>query len=196
MKAISLVIPFLIYASGSQAVEAHKDHKSKYAGQETRLIKSLSPEDIAELKRGGGWGLAKAAELNGVPGPVHLLEMKDEIPLDGAQITAIQAVYNEMKSRAIGQGEKLIELEGELEKHFLARTITEPILRKSLKAIAAVKMELRYTHLATHLKTPNILTPDQITKYNTLRGYSSPDPCANAPVGHDAKMWRKHNGCE
>ncbi|MBT3972460.1 MAG: hypothetical protein HOE99_01485, partial [Acidiferrobacteraceae bacterium] len=49
---------------------------SPYVGQETRVIKSLSAEDIDDLINGRGWGLAKPAELNGVPGPAHLLEMQ------------------------------------------------------------------------------------------------------------------------
>ena len=37
-------------------------YTSKYVGEENRKIKSLSPDDVEELKKGGGWGLAKAAE--------------------------------------------------------------------------------------------------------------------------------------
>ncbi len=48
----------------SEAADNDSNHDSKYIGQENRAIKSLSSEDIAELERGGGWGLAKAAELN------------------------------------------------------------------------------------------------------------------------------------
>ena len=161
-----------------------------------QAIKSLSPDDISELKRGGGWGLAKAAELNGVPGPAHLLEMKDEIPLDETQVLAITEIYTKMKTQAIKQGEVLIALEGELEGHFQSRTITDMILRSSLEAIAGARKELRYIHLATHLQTPEILSADQIEKYNALRGYANPDPCANTPKGHDPAMWRKHNGCK
>jgi hypothetical protein len=50
-------------------------------------------------------------------------------------------------------------------------------------------------HLSRHLQTPPLLTPHQIARYNQLRGYTS-DPCASVPEGHDAEMWRKHNGCE
>ena len=57
---------------------SESDYKSKYMGQEKREIKSLSNEDIKELRTGAGWGLAKAAELNGLPGPKHVLEMKKE----------------------------------------------------------------------------------------------------------------------
>ena len=34
---------------------------SPYAGQQTRAIKALSPEDIASLRNGEGMGMAKAA---------------------------------------------------------------------------------------------------------------------------------------
>ncbi len=70
---------YLFCTISTQASEGSHSHMPTYSGQEKRIIKSLSPDDMAELRREGGWGLAKAAELNGVPGPVHLLEMKEAI---------------------------------------------------------------------------------------------------------------------
>jgi hypothetical protein len=172
MKKFLLALPLLILGFTAQASDTHHSHLSKYAGHEKRTIKSLSPGDIAELTRGGGWGLAKAAELNGVPGPAHLLEMKNAIRLDERQISTLSKIYRRMKSQAIQQGKKLIALEGKLEKHFQNGTITDAILRASLDATAQARKELRYIHLATHLETPDILTKDQIRKYNALRGYS------------------------
>lgn len=196
MKISLPIMAVLLMGFAAQANESHDSHQSKYVGQEKRAVKSLSPADMAELRRGGGWGMAKAAELNGVPGPAHLLELKDKIPLDREQISAVTKIFQGMKSQAIKQGEKLIELEQKLESHFRNRTIDDKILRASLAAISKVRKELRYIHLATHLKTPRILSEDQIKKYNGLRGYSNPDPCAHVPQGHDAKMWRQHNGCK
>ena len=46
-----------------------------YAGQQARPIKSLSDDDIAALREGEGMGMAKAAELNGYPGPAHVLQL-------------------------------------------------------------------------------------------------------------------------
>ena len=122
--------------------------------------------------------------------------MKDELPLSESQIEKITIIYEDMKNRAIKQGEKLISLEQDLENHFRDRSINDMTLRTSLQAIADARMELRYTHLATHLKTPELLSPAQINKYNTLRGYSTSNPCDNIPKGHDPAMWRKHNGCK
>ncbi len=196
MNKVALVLALLILGFAVHASKAQRSHVSKYAGQAKLAIKSLSPDDIAELRRGGGWGLAKAAELNGVPGPAHLLKMKDQIPLADAQVSAITAIYQAMKSQAITRGERLITLEGELERHFRNRTITGSILRASLAAIAEARKELRYIHLATHLQTPEILSMDQIERYNALRGYSNPVPCANPPKGHDPAMRRNHGGCK
>ena len=193
-KVTVQVLVLMLIATFAFSAADHS-HKSKYAGEEKREIKSLSATDIEELQNGKGWGLAKAAELNGVPGPVHLLEMKKEIGLSAGQISAIEDIYREMKQKAIPLGLELIELERELNNHFAKRTITNELLRQILQKIAQVHSELRYVHLSTHLKTPEILESEQITLYNKLRGYSSDDPCENVPKGHDPEMWKKHHNC-
>jgi hypothetical protein len=186
---ILMLIPMSIFSA------ADHSHQSKYAGEEKREIKSLSATDIEELKTGKGWGLAKAAELNGVPGPLHLLEMKEEIDLSANQIRAIEDIYKKMKQEAISLGLELIELERELNNHFANRTITDELLRQILQGFAQVHRQLRYVHLSAHLNTPDILKSEQITLYNKLRGYSSGDPCENVPKGHDPEMWKKHHNC-
>jgi hypothetical protein len=193
MRILPVFVFGLIFTSFAAASETNH---SKYVGQEKRFIKSLSPDDISELKRGGGWGLAKAAELNGVPGPAHLLELKEQIPLTKSQIDAITQLYDQMKSSAIDLGNQLIELEKKLEIGFQTNGITAKTLRSSLSAISQVRTNLRFVHLATHLETPNILSKEQVAKYNSLRGYSDKNPCDNVPTGHDAASWLKHNGCK
>ncbi len=196
MLLVSNLVATAVMAATPKASHSGHSQVSKYAGQDGRAIKSLSAEDIAELRRGGGWGLAKAAELNGVPGPAHLLEMKAEIPLTPEQIDRIEALHAEMKKQAIAKGEELIALEAELEQHFIEHTITAPILHKLLEKIATTRSALRYAHLSTHLQTPELLSEHQISRYNQLRGYSSSqDPCDNIPEGHDPDMFRKHNNC-
>lgn len=171
-------------------------YKSKYIGQENRSIKSLSADSIQQLTQGKGWGLAKAAELNGMPGPSHILQMKNEIALTKGQEKKIQELFDSMKSKAIPLGLELIELERKLNDSFSNRTIKDETLHQQLDSISKVRKKLRYVHLVTHLMTPKILTSKQIEKYNNLRGYGSGDPCENIPVGHDAEMWKKHNDCK
>jgi len=194
MKRLFVIIAMTVWAFAAAAETGHK-HRSVYAGQENREIKSLSASDIEELRRGGGWGLAKAAELNGVPGPAHLLQMKDAINLSDAQVLAIADIHARMKARAMAEGARLIQLERRLERHFRQGTITDQILRDSLSAIEGVRKQLRYTHLATHLKTPDILSAAQVETYNRLRGYTASAACDAVPQGHNAEQWRRHNSC-
>lgn len=80
--AKSLVIALLLVpmnAMSRQATHVHGQHEgSPYAGQESREIKALSPDEIAALRKGDGMGFAKAAELNGYPGPRHVLDLAAE----------------------------------------------------------------------------------------------------------------------
>lgn len=184
------VVP--LYASSADSPA----YQSKYLGEEDRSIKSLSAEDIRQLKNGKGWGLAKAAELNGLPGPAHILQMKDKISLSNNQEKQVQSLFEDMESKAIPLGFQLVDLEKKLNEAFANKTITKELLKEQLDAISAVNSKLRYVHLAAHLMTPDILSPVQIEKYNQLRGYHSGDPCKNIPEGHDADMWRRHNDCE
>ena len=57
-----------------------------YAGQQARAIKALSDDDIAALRKGEGMGVAKAAELNGYPGPAHVLVLAADLPFLGAEL--------------------------------------------------------------------------------------------------------------
>lgn len=194
---ITLGSIFVINCSSvSTAQQSPSKYHSAYSGQEKRKIKSLSKSDLDELRSGKGWGLAKVAELNGFPGPSHLLEMKEEIKLSKEQLNQIEQLYAQMKKEAISLGLKLIELEKELDESFANKTINENRLAKLLEKIAKVYRDIRYIHLSVHLKTPKILTIEQINTYNKLRGYSSKDPCSNIPKGHDPEMWRKHNNCK
>ena len=190
------VFIFIFLCSFSTTLSSDKHH-SKYSGQETRSIKSLSEEDVSDLLNGRGWGLAKAAELNGVPGPLHLLEMKTEIKLTSTQIAQIEEIYKDMKTRAVRLGTQLVEHERALDRYFLKGNFSNETLNKRLTALGKIRSDLRFVHLSSHFKTVKILTAQQLKQYNTLRGYfDADDPCLNIPAGHNAKMWKKHNNCE
>jgi hypothetical protein len=171
-------------------------HPSPYAGLETREIKSLSQADLEELRRGGGWGLALSAELNGMPGPAHLLELRDEIGLTPGQVTGIAAIFDAMQAEAREAGARFIEAEAAIEAAFRAGDLDPERLRALIHASAMARADLRFVHLSRHLETVPLLSPAQIARYEALRGYGAADPCDAVPEGHDRAMWRRHNGCD
>mgnify|MGYP001814065433 CR=1 FL=1 len=190
---VAMTICLLTQAASAQTHNQNSD-STPYAGFEDREIKSLSDADIDELRRGGGWGLALPAELNGKPGPAHLLELKNDLGLSDDQIAQITVIVDEMRREAIDAGERLIEAEAALSDAFAADSLDEEELRDLVGNAEAIRAELRYIHLSRHLATTPILTGHQVQKYQVLRGYAT-NPCDSVPEGHDPEMWKKHNGC-
>ena len=185
MKRIPIASAILFWCL-AMSIEAADSVPSPYAGEESRAVKSLSAEDVAEIRRGGGWGLARAAELNGMPGPFHLLELKDEIPLTREQVTAISAIHERMREAAIAEGTHFIAAERALEDAFRAGAVTEESLREMLAAIASSRARLRFVHLSAHLEMPALLTHEQIARYDALRGYH-PHADGAAHGGHGSR---------
>jgi hypothetical protein len=89
-----------------------------YAGLEGRSIKALSEQQIADLRAGRGMGLALVAELNGYPGPIHVLELAHSLELSDQQRAKMQELFAAMKAEAVPLGDRLIAQEAELDKQF------------------------------------------------------------------------------
>jgi hypothetical protein len=142
-----------------------------YTGLQTRQIKALSDQQIADLKSGRGMGLALAAELNGYPGPAHVLELADKLDLTPDQRAKVQRLFDAMKAEALPLGSRLIEQEADLDRQFAMHTVTPESLKVATGNVAATQGTLRETHLKYHLSTTALLTPDQMRRYTELRGY-------------------------
>lgn len=175
---------------------------SLYAGQEARGIKALSQADIEGLLAGAGTpfgGMAKPAELNGYPGPRHVLDAIEagEFEVTNEQKTQIENLYEKMKAQAIMLGKQIITIEQKIDEEFTNKTVTNESLQKNIAESAKIYEQLRFVHLKYHLQMVDILTPEQVEQYNLLRGYiGDNDPCENIPEGHDAELWKMHNDCE
>jgi Spy/CpxP family protein refolding chaperone len=144
---------------------------SHYAGLASREIKALSVTDIEGLRAGRGMSLALAAELNGYPGPLHVLELGNRLALSESQRAATQDLYERMKSAAVAAGEAFIGAEQDLDRLFASKTASAERLNAALARTAEAQAKLRGAHLQAHLEQVRILTPEQVARYNSLRGY-------------------------
>jgi len=151
---------------------AWADSTSPYAGQDTRDIKALAPEDVDAYLSGKGMGLAKAAELNGYPGPAHVLAMASELDLSPNQKQRTEALFTSMEAKATALGHALIEQERQLDQQFASKTATQGSVAAKLQRIGDLQAKIRETHLQAHLAQLEILTPFQVAKYQELRGYT------------------------
>lgn len=158
------------------AVTAHANEPFlPYAGLETRGIKALSAEEIAGLREGKGMSLALAAELNGHPGPLHVLELGKGLGLSAEQREATQAVFEAMKRRAVELGKEILALEAELDSAFRRTPSEAGDVERLTVEIGEKRGALRAAHLTAHLQMNAILGPEQRARYARLRGYDSGD---------------------
>lgn len=162
----------------SPAIAQHAGHTppatvSPYSGMEKRAIKALSASQIEDLKAGRGMALALPAELNGYPGPMHVLELADNLSLSAGQRSRMQGLIGAMKQETIAIGDEVIAAETALDRLFAEKRADAASLAQATKAASEAQGRLREAHLRYHLDTRAALSPEQIEQYARLRGYAA-----------------------
>ena len=110
----------------------------------TSLAYALMSDDdqAADLKAGRGMGLALAAELNGYPGPSHVLELADRLELSIEQKNRIQQLFDSMRVEAVQLGTALLAQEAALDTAFASRSITPESLSSAMNQIGVTQAGL------------------------------------------------------
>jgi Spy/CpxP family protein refolding chaperone len=158
-------------ATGLLTITASAAPLNPYAGQQSREIKALSAEDVQGYLSGKGMGLAKAAELNGYPGPSHVLGLSNELALSQKQEQQTRELFKQMEARSSSIGKQIVEEEQALNDLFASKTVTPQLLANATVRIGQLQGQFRDAHLEAHISQAAILTPEQIAKYHVLRGY-------------------------
>jgi Spy/CpxP family protein refolding chaperone len=170
-------LPFVLLlgvAIAAPALAQHQHgagHAAPYAGMQARPVKALSDQQLADLRAGRGMGMALPAELNGYPGPVHVLELAEALGLTPEQRERVHALRQAMTAEAVPLGERIIAEETALDRAFAARAVTPASLEAATAAIGQTQARLRAAHLRYHLSMMEVLTPEQVGRYGELRGY-------------------------
>ena len=175
MKAALAVLILAVTGVPTTFAQHHKplaDAHAPYSAMADRQIKALSAQQISDLQAGRGMSLALPAELNGYPGPSHVLELAKALELTPDQAQQAEVLVAEMKSEAIALGVRIIESERGLDRLFATRTVTEVNLRNATAEGAMLQGQLRAVHLKYHLTMRGILSPAQLERYSVLRGYA------------------------
>lgn len=171
----AIALAGVIASTMPAAAQMHGAHQhggpaTPYGGMERRAVKALSDQQIADLRAGRGMSLALPAELNGYPGPLHVVEHADALNLTDAQRSLAKALY-EMKAETIPIGERIVAEESALDRLFAEGRVTPATLTEVTARIAAAQGQLRAAHLRYHVTMKDTLTPDQVASYNRQRGY-------------------------
>ncbi len=149
----------------------HGAAPTSYAGQQAREIKALSAQEQQDWLDGKGMGLAKPAELNGYPGPMHTLEHAQALKLSDAQREKTEALLQRHKMAVRDLGKQLIIEERNLDLQFAQRKATVEQINVLTVKIGAIQAQIRAEHLRTHVEQTALLSTEQVASYNALRGY-------------------------
>jgi hypothetical protein len=175
MKPAAMLI--LLAAAWRPAQAQHQP----YAGHEARDIKALSAEEVKQYLSGAGMGFARSAELNHFPGPMHVLELADKLALSASQRAATRQLMDAHKAEARAVAAKLVEAEAALEHLFRSGPMESIQLQHAVRQAAALQGEYRLSHLETHRRMRALLTEEQVSTYDRLRGYTG---AAETPQKH------------
>jgi Spy/CpxP family protein refolding chaperone len=127
---------------------------------------------VDDLLAGRGMGMARPAELNGYPGPMHVLDLRDRLGLSPEQEAAVRAAFARMEAAAKPLGAELVERERALDRAFAGGGVTTEAVRSMAAAVGDLQGRLRAVHLAAHVETRAVLTDEQVRAYDALRGPS------------------------
>jgi hypothetical protein len=175
--------PMLVAAASALVFTYAVAADATYAGQQNSPIKSLPEQEVAALLAGQGPGLAKAAELNGYPGPGHVLELATALHLTDSQLRATEALMSEHRARARELGSELVAAESELDQLFQNRLAVPDRVDRATEKIAMLQTRLRAEHPKTHLAQSGLLDSQQTHLCQTLCGYvGRPDQGKDVPV--------------
>ena len=96
MAAGGAIGVFAGLAMGQQLLTQRRQHRPVQRHSLTSKLRTCNA--------GRGMGLALAAELNGYPGPIHAIELAEQLHLSPDQISKLQSLFEAMKAETIRLG--------------------------------------------------------------------------------------------
>ena len=139
------------------------------------LAQAQVPADKDVLLKGEGAGQGLYAELNGYPGPKHVLDVATMLSLTPEQKRRITEIYKQMDARARELGTRIVRVEDELNTAFRQGLVNERSVNDDAEQIGRLRGRLRAVHLTAHLKTKDILSRTQLDMYKSLRAKDNQD---------------------
>jgi len=166
-----LAAPALSQPTGGQPGPARF---APYATADGDTTYGLSQREAQRLLAGRGMGLARPAEMNGYPGPMHVLDLADELALTPEQQQQARAIRERVMTEAPELGRQIVEKELALDRLFRSGSADETRIDELTQEIGRLRAELRAIHLQAHLVMQRALAVEQVRTYMDARGHGIP----------------------
>jgi Spy/CpxP family protein refolding chaperone len=173
MRTQLLLVVAVMFVSIVPARAQHGSgaHSHTGAGPSTGHLaaQACQAEFDSVIADGRGFGLAFAADQNGYPGPLHVLELKDRLRLTPEQERRAREMLEAMFAEARPKSARLLASEGRLRDLFAQRTVDDTRLAAAVAEVEQARADVRLVHLRSHVKMRDLLTEDQRRVYHASR---------------------------
>ena len=142
-----------------------------YAAPPAREIKALSSQEQRGWMEGENMGMARAAELNGYPAPMMVLEMAQTLKLTPQQAAATRELMTRHKAEVRKLGAELVDAERQLDVAFREHHADPADVDRLTGQISQLQGRIRASHLRTHVAAQALLTPEQMQQYAGMHGF-------------------------
>ena len=156
-----------ITAAAAAASAQHGHGAASAEGHQ--MVQACATEFEKVVGEGRGFGLAFAADQNGYPGPMHVLELRDRLKLTADQEAKARDLMHAMFAESRPKSARLLEAEARLRRLFAERVADDAAVRAAVAEVERARSEVRLVHLLTHLKTRDLLSEDQRRLYHETR---------------------------
>jgi Spy/CpxP family protein refolding chaperone len=169
MWAMGMASMLAVLLGGAAVTSGQHGHGHGHGADGHRAAQACTTEFEKVVGDGRGFGLAFAADQNGYPGPMHVLELKDRLALTAEQEATTRTLMHAMFTESRPKSRRLLESEAALRRLFAAASADDAAVRAAVADVERARSEVRLVHLLTHLKTRDVLTAEQRRIYHEAR---------------------------
>lgn len=167
--AAAVVLVLGGFAAVAAAQHGDQGSHADAGGAPHRRMQAAQEEFDQVLAQGLGGGLAFAADQNGYPGPVHVLELKGRLRLTPDQEARMETLRAAMFAASRPKSARLLEAETSLRRLFAECAADDARVRAAVAEVERARTEVRLVHLLTHLQARAVLTEEQRRLYHEAR---------------------------
>ncbi|MFN4310170.1 MAG: periplasmic heavy metal sensor [Ferrovibrio sp.] len=125
------------------------------------------------------------AESNLFPAPQTLLQMAESLGLDETQRQQIRQIQFALEAETMAIGRRILDEERRLERAFAEGNVDSGRVDGQTARIANLQGRLRAARLRGHLSARDTLTPEQVLRFASLRGYQPSPANPRDDLGRD-----------
>ena len=165
---IAMTVAGTMLSSHAAAQGAHAGHGAQ-AGAPRHAPDVCEREFEQVVADGRGFGMAFAADRQGYPGPLHVLELARHLGLTADQETRVRGLMDATFAESRPKGALLLAAERRLEALFGSGRLDETSVGAAVAEVERLRADLRALHLLTHVRTREVLTDAQRRAYHAAR---------------------------